>query len=111
MNGLFRGGIIGTGSYVPPKIVTNKDLEKIVDTSDEWIVARTGIRERRIADPSMATSDMATEAARRALESSGMEAKDIDLIIVATVTPDVIFHLLHALYKAILGLPTRQRLT
>lgn len=91
MNGLFRGGIIGTGSYVPPKIITNKDLEKIVDTSDEWIVARTGIRERRIAEASMATSDMATEAARRALNSAGIKAEDIDLIIVATVTPDVNF--------------------
>jgi len=91
MKGLFHGGVVSTGSYVPPKIITNNDLEKIVDTSDEWIVTRTGIRERRIADPSMATSDMATEAARRALSTAGMKPEDIDLIIVATVTPDVSF--------------------
>jgi len=91
MNELFRGGIVGTGSFVPPKIVTNKDLEKIVDTSDEWIVTRTGIRERRIAEPSMATSDMATEAALRALKSAEMKAEELDLIIVATVTPDMNF--------------------
>ncbi|HZJ82360.1 MAG TPA: beta-ketoacyl-ACP synthase III [Clostridia bacterium] len=85
---LFRGGIIGTGSYTPDNVVTNKDLEKIVDTTDEWIVTRTGIRERRIMDDSMATSDMATIAGRRALEKAGIDAKKIDLVIVATVTAD-----------------------
>lgn len=88
MGTLFRGGIIGTGSYVPENIVTNKDLEKIVDTTDEWIVARTGIRERRISDTNMATSDMAKIAATRAIENSGLTPGDIDLVIVATVTPD-----------------------
>lgn len=88
MGALFNGGIIGTGSFVPDNIVTNKDLEKIVDTSDEWIVTRTGIKERRIADAAMATSDMATLAAKKALDNAGLSAKDIDLIIVATITPD-----------------------
>ncbi len=88
MGGFFRGGIIGTGSYIPDNIVTNRDLEKIVETSDEWIVTRTGIKERRIADPDMATSDMATIAARRTIQDAGLSPEDIDLIIVATVTPD-----------------------
>ena len=84
-------GILGTGAYVPDRILTNKDLEQMVDTSDEWIVARTGIRERRIADPEIASSDMGTIAAERALVNAGLTAKDIDLIIVATVTPDMNF--------------------
>ncbi len=88
---LFHGGIIATGSYVPEKVITNHDLEKIVDTSDEWIVTRTGIRERRIADKDTATSDLATIAAQRALESARLTAQDIDMIIVATVTPDMHF--------------------
>lgn len=72
-------------------MLTNHDLEKMVDTSDEWIVSRTGIRERRIADPDMATSDLAVEAARRALKDAGVGAEELDLIIVATVTPDMFF--------------------
>ena len=68
MGALFKAGIIGTGSYIPDNIVTNKDLEEIIDTSDEWIVSRTGIRERRIADATMATSDMASIAAKRAIK-------------------------------------------
>ncbi|MCM8901841.1 ketoacyl-ACP synthase III [Caldicoprobacter algeriensis] len=88
---LFHGGIIATGSYVPEKVITNHDLEKIVDTSDEWIVTRTGIRERRIADKDTATSDLATIAAQRALERAHLTAQDIDMIIVATVTPDMHF--------------------
>lgn len=88
MEGTFYGGIIGTGSYLPEKIVTNEDLEKIVDTSDEWITSRTGIKERHIADADMATSDMALRAAKNALEDGGLAPEDIDLIIVATVTPD-----------------------
>lgn len=83
--------IIGTGIYVPPKILTNADLEKMVDTSDEWIITRTGIRERRIADEAQATSDLCLEAARRALEQASLEIKDIDLILVATSTPDTLF--------------------
>ncbi|RKD34759.1 3-oxoacyl-ACP synthase [Thermohalobacter berrensis] len=84
-------GIIGTGSFVPDKILTNFDLEKIVDTSDEWIRTRTGIRERRILEEDKATSYMATEAAKRAIENAGINAEDIDLIMVATVTPDMAF--------------------
>ncbi len=83
--------IRGTGFYVPDKVLTNFDLEKMVDTSDEWIISRTGIKERRIASEDQATSDLAVEASRRALENAGLEVKDIDLIIVATSTPDTIF--------------------
>ncbi|KAE8558949.1 beta-ketoacyl-ACP synthase III [Paenibacillus polymyxa] len=91
MNKLRPVGVIGTGKYVPEKILTNKDLEEIVETSDEWIVSRTGIQERHIAAPEQATSDLAYEAAVKALESAGMTAQDLDLIIVATVTPDMAF--------------------
>ena len=81
--------ILGTGSYVPPKVLTNFDLEKMgLDTSDEWISHRTGVRERRIADPDVSTSDLGYEASIKALEMVGMTARDIDLIIVATITPD-----------------------
>jgi 3-oxoacyl-[acyl-carrier-protein] synthase III len=83
--------IIGTGSYMPEKILTNDDLSKIVDTNDEWITSRTGIKERRIAADDQATSDMAAEAARRAMAAAGVTAEDIQLIIVATVTPDMFF--------------------
>ncbi len=83
--------IASTGFYAPDKILTNVDLEKMVDTSDEWIVTRTGMRERHIAAPDQATSDMVLIAARRALENARLEPKDIDLIIVATVTPDTLF--------------------
>ncbi|MGH7850635.1 MAG: beta-ketoacyl-ACP synthase III [Thermodesulfobacteriota bacterium] len=82
---------LGTGSYAPDRVLTNLDLEKLVDTSDEWIQSRTGIRERRIADPDVATSDIAYEASLRALESSGVDARDLDGIIVGTVTPDYLF--------------------
>jgi 3-oxoacyl-[acyl-carrier-protein] synthase-3 len=83
--------ITGTGFYAPDKILTNFDLEKMVDTSDEWIITRTGIKERRVASEKQATSDLAVEASRRTLENAGLEVKDIDLIIVATSTPDTIF--------------------
>ena len=83
--------IVGTGFYVPDKVLTNFDLEKIVDTTDEWIVTRTGIRERRIGPEDQATSDLAVEAAHVTLKNAGLEVKDIDLIIVATSTPDTIF--------------------
>ena len=83
--------IIGTGSYVPERILTNPELEKIVETSDEWIRTRTGILERRIAAPEEATSDMATKAALAAMSQAEVEAEQIDLIIVATVTPDMFF--------------------
>lgn len=84
-------GIKGIGSYTPPKVLTNSDLEKVVDTSDEWIVTRTGIRERHIAEPDIATSDLSFEAAKIALDSANLTPRDIDLIIVATVTPDMLF--------------------
>jgi 3-oxoacyl-[acyl-carrier-protein] synthase-3 len=82
---------IGTGSYLPERILTNRELEKIVETSDEWIRTRTGIGERRIAAPEEATSDMATNAALAAMSQAGVSAEQIDLIIVATVTPDMFF--------------------
>ncbi|MGG0300689.1 beta-ketoacyl-ACP synthase III [Bacillus albus] len=84
-------GILGIGRYVPEKVVTNHDLEKIMDTSDEWIRTRTGIAERRIADDTIDTSYMAVEAAKKALEDAGVSGEDIDLILVATVTPDRAF--------------------
>lgn len=84
-------GILGVGHYAPEKIVTNKDLEKIVDTTDEWIKTRTGIEERRIANDDEKSSDMAYVAAQKALDHANIEAKDIDLILVATVTPDTPF--------------------
>jgi 3-oxoacyl-[acyl-carrier-protein] synthase-3 len=82
-------GILGIGSHVPDRILTNADLEKLVETSDEWIITRTGISERRIIGENQATSDLAVEAARRALEHAGLAAADIELIIVATITPDM----------------------
>ncbi|MCU0596897.1 MAG: ketoacyl-ACP synthase III, partial [Desulfobacterota bacterium] len=81
--------ILGTGSYVPPKVLTNFDLQKMgLETTDEWIAQRTGVRERRIADPDVATSDLSLEAARKALDMAGLTAKDLDLIIIGTITPD-----------------------
>ncbi|GHH98485.1 beta-ketoacyl-ACP synthase III [Neobacillus kokaensis] len=84
----MRAGIIGMGRYLPEKVLTNQDLEKIVDTSDEWIRTRTGIEERRIAADDVNTSDMAFIAAQKAIENAGITPEDIDLILVATVTPD-----------------------
>ncbi len=84
-------GIVGTGSYVPEKVLTNADLEKMVDTSDEWIRTRTGIRERHIADEKTATSDLAVEAAKRALQQANLKGEDVELTIVATITPDMFF--------------------
>ncbi|MFN4244865.1 MAG: beta-ketoacyl-ACP synthase III [Brevinematia bacterium] len=83
--------ILGTGMYVPPKILTNHDLEKMVETNDEWIRTRTGIVERRIAEDNVATSDLATEASRIAIENAGLKPEDIDAIICATITPDMVF--------------------
>lgn len=91
MNKFKSVGIIGTGSYLPERIMTNSEMEKIVDTSDEWIRSRTGICERRIADENTATSDLSTVAAMRALENANLKPEEIDLIIVATVTPDMVF--------------------
>jgi 3-oxoacyl-[acyl-carrier-protein] synthase-3 len=83
--------IIGTGSHMPERVLSNEDLSRMVDTSDEWITTRTGIKERRIAPAGQATSDLAAAAARRAMESAGVTAEEIDLIVVATVTPDMFF--------------------
>ncbi|MEW6354726.1 MAG: beta-ketoacyl-ACP synthase III [Planctomycetota bacterium] len=80
--------VLGVGSTVPNRVLTNFDLEKMVDTTDEWITQRTGIRERRIADDGIATSDLATEAGRKALADAGVSPKELDLIVVATFTPD-----------------------
>lgn len=92
MSAVVRGaGISGIGSYVPPKVVTNADLEKIVDTTDEWIVSRSGIKERRVIEPGTAVSDLAIEAANKALASAGMTADQIDLVICATITGDMPF--------------------
>ena len=88
---MIRSKIISTGSYLPERILTNFDLEKIVDTSDEWITERTGIKERRIASENQAASDLAYEASRSALEKASLKAEDIDLLIAATVTGDMPF--------------------
>lgn len=87
----MRSFMAGTGSYLPERKLTNAELTRMVDTSDEWIVSRTGIRERRIAAPDQASSDLATAAAKNALEAAGIEAGDLDLIIVATLSPDHMF--------------------
>ena len=81
-------GIIGTGWYVPEKVITNEDLEQMVDTNNAWIVERTGIHERHVAREDQPVSDLAERAARMALEDAGVRAEDLDLIIVATMTPD-----------------------
>jgi 3-oxoacyl-[acyl-carrier-protein] synthase-3 len=86
--GKKRIGILGTGSYLPERILSNFDLEKILNTNDEWIYKRTGIKERRIAAPDINVSDLAKEASLRAMEMAGISAKDLDLIILATITPD-----------------------
>ncbi len=97
--------IIGTGSYLPEKIVTNADLEKIMDTSDQWIRDRTGICERRIARADETSGDMGLIAAQRAMQAAGVEASDIGLIVVGTTTPDVIFPSTACLIQERLGLP------
>jgi 3-oxoacyl-[acyl-carrier-protein] synthase-3 len=84
----LRSRIVGTGSYLPERVLTNRELERMVETSDEWIVSRTGIRERRIAADHEATSDLSFAASQRALEAAGIRARDLDLIVVATLTPD-----------------------
>src|SRR5512142_2047404 len=88
---MIRSVVLGTGSFAPERVLSNHDLEKMVETSDEWITERTGIQERRIAQADVATSDLAVEAGKRALEAAGMDASELDLIIVATVTPDMLF--------------------
>ena len=86
-----RVEIKSLATYVPPKLLTNADLEKLVDTTDEWILQRTGIRQRHIAEPGVGTSELAAEAAREAIKRAGLTPDDIDVIVVGTVTPDMLF--------------------
>jgi len=95
--------VVGTGSYLPEKILTNRELSELVDTSDEWIVTRTGIRERRIAADDQNGSDLALHAAHRALEAAGIRADQLGLLIVATTTPDMIFPSTACILQAKLG--------
>jgi 3-oxoacyl-[acyl-carrier-protein] synthase-3 len=102
----FKGrtcSIAGVGSYLPARVLTNAELEKLVDTSDEWITTRTGIKERRVAAPDEFTSDMAARAASRALEHAGVTADQIELLIVATITPDMLFPATACLVQRKLG--------
>src|SRR5215216_7427709 len=101
----FGAIIAGTGSAVPEKRLTNDDLARMVETNDEWIVQRTGIRERRIASPGETTASLGTAAARRAIESAGLEPKDIELIVVATITPEMVFPSTACFIGAELGIP------
>ncbi len=101
---MIRSVIKGTGSYLPERVVTNEDLSKIVDTSDEWIVKRTGIRQRHLAAEGQLTSDLATEAAKQALENASLEVGDIDGIIVATTSPDRTFPATAVKVQANLGM-------
>ena len=104
MSSQLRGaGITGIGSFAPQKVLTNADLEKIVDTTDEWIVTRSGIRERHIIEPGMAVSDMALEASKRALESAAISPEKIDLVICATITGDMPFPATSCLIQDRLG--------
>jgi 3-oxoacyl-[acyl-carrier-protein] synthase-3 len=105
MTATVRSAVTGVGAYLPENVITNDDMAKIVDTSDAWIVERTGIRQRRRADEDQPTSELATEAARRALEAAGRKASDVDLIIVATTTPDFTFPATAALVQKNLGAP------
>ena len=104
MSSLYGAIVAGTGSCVPEKRLTNDDLARMVDTSDEWIVQRTGIRERRIVGPGETTATLATAAARKALDAAGMQPKDLDLIICATVTPEMVFPSTGCFIAAALGL-------
>ena len=100
-----RIGITGLGTHVPERILTNAELAQLVDTSDEWIVERTGIRERRIASQDEALTDIALPAARAALDEAGVEAAEVDLLVCATVTPDMMFPTSSALLADELGMP------
>jgi len=101
----LRVKISALGTYVPPRVLTNSDLEKMVETSDQWILDRTGIRERHLVEQGVATSDLATEAARKALAERGLQATDLEAIIVATVTPDMFFPATSCLVQHKLGVP------
>lgn len=98
--------ITGFGSYVPEKVLTNTDLEKMVDTNDEWIVSRTGIKERHIADDNQASSDLAVHSVQNALADAGLKADDIDLIVVGTTTPDMLFPSTACIIQEKIGVPS-----
>lgn len=100
-----RAKISSVGTYVPPRLLTNADLEKMVETNDQWIVERTGIRERHLVDKGVATSDLAVAAAKRCLEKRGIPATEVEVIIVATVTPDMMFPATACLVQNKLGVP------
>ncbi len=96
-------GIIGVGEYLPARVLTNRELEKMVETSDEWITTRTGIKERRLVSESEAASDLAINAARQALANAGIKAEDLDVIVVATITPDMQFPSVASIVQNALG--------
>jgi 3-oxoacyl-[acyl-carrier-protein] synthase-3 len=102
-NGQTRARIASLATYVPPRVLTNADLEKMVDTNDEWILQRTGIRERHLVDPGVATSDLAAEASREAIARAGLTPEDIDFIVVGTTTPDMLFPSTACLLQAKIG--------
>ena len=102
---VLRSVVTGVGAYLPAEIVTNDDLAKVVDTTDEWIVERTGIRQRHRAAPEQGVSDLAVEAARKALEAAGRKPEDVDLIIVGTTTPDLTFPAVATMVQRKLGCP------
>lgn len=99
----IRAKISALGTYVPPRLLTNADLERMVDTSNEWILARVGIRERHIVDPGVATSDLAVEASRKVLNQRGVSPRDIEMIVLGTVTPDMFFPSTACVVQAKLG--------
>lgn len=103
--GPCRARIASLATYVPPRVLTNADLEKLVNTTDEWIMQRVGIRERHLVDPGVATSDLATEASLKALERAGATPADIDVILVATTTPDMLFPSTACLLQTKIGAP------
>ncbi len=103
---MTRAVITGTGAYLPEKVLSNQDIEKIVDTSSDWIVSRTGISQRHIAREDEATSDMAAEAAKAAILKAGISANEVDLIIVATTTPDLVFPSTAVMVQEKLGIKT-----
>ena len=109
---MYKARISGVGHYVPPKVVSNKDLSKLMDTSNEWIIERTGIQERRFADPKTdTTSAMGSKAAKVALERAGIEASDLDFIIFATLSPDYYFPGPGVMVQEQLGIPEIGALT